>query len=108
MPSALQRKRGTHNPLCAASRLRMQAMASPLKASRAEFSHQYFLVVAETSLQLFRFVIGAVRSVSGQTSFDDSRDYRTRRTGSPQNTGGGRCSLSFQILGEPLTNYKRS
>ena len=39
--------------------------------------------------------------MSGQTSFDDLRDYRTRRTGAPQNTGGGRCcSLSF-------SNFKR-
>ena len=70
------------------------------KASRAEFSHQYFLVAAEICLQIFRFVIGALRSVSGQTSFDDSKDYRTRRTGAPQNTGGG---SRFQILGEPST-----
>ena len=57
-------------------------MASLLKASRAEFSHQYFLVAAETCLQIFRFEIGAFRSVSVfQTSFDDSKDYRTRRTG---------------------------
>ena len=80
MPSALQRKIGRHNPLCAASRLGIQAMASLLKASRTEFSQQYFLVAAETclqifrfvigALQIFRFVIGALRSVSGQTSFD--------------------------------------
>ena len=31
--------------------------------------------------------------MSNQTSFDDSRDYRTRRTGAPQNTGGGTCCL---------------
>ena len=91
MPSALQRKIGRHNPLCAASRLGIQAMASLQKASRAEFSHQYFLDAAETCLQIFRFVIGAHRSVPGQTSFDDSRHYRTMRTGSPQNTGGGKC-----------------
>ena len=88
MPSALQRKTRRHNPLCAASRLGIQAMASLSKASRAEFSHQFFPGAAETCLQIFRFVIGALRSVSGQTS---SRDYRTRRTGSPENTGGGRC-----------------
>ena len=85
----MQRKRGRHNPLCAASRLKIQAMASLLKASKAEFSHQYFLVAAETCLSIFRFVIGALRSVSAQTSFHDSRDYRTRRTGAQQNTGGG-------------------
>ena len=51
-------------------------MASLPKASRAEFSHRYFLVAAETCLQIFRLVIGALRSVSGQTSFDDSRGYR--------------------------------
>ena len=70
MPSALQRKIGRHNPLCAASRLGIQAMASLPKATRAEFSHQYFLVAARTCLQIFRFVIGARRSVSGQTSFN--------------------------------------
>ena len=79
MPSALQRKIGRHKP-------QIQAMASLRKAARAEFSHQYFLVAAETCLQILRFVMGAFRSVSGQTSFDDSRDYRTRRTGAPQNT----------------------
>ena len=67
MPSGLQRKRGRHKPLCAASRLRLQAMASLQKASRAEFSQQYFLVAAETCLQIFRFVIGALRPVSGQS-----------------------------------------
>ena len=102
MPSALQRKIGRHNPLCAASRLGIQAMASPLKASRAEFSHQYFLVAAKTCLQIFRFVIGALRSVSSQTSFNDSRDYRTRCTGAPQNTGGGRCFPNFRRA----ANYK--
>ena len=49
-------------------------MASLPKARGAEFSHQYFLVAAETCLQIFRFVIGALRAVSGETSFDDSRD----------------------------------
>ena len=48
MPSALQREIGRHNPLCAASRLGIQAMASLRKVSRAEFSHQYFLVAAAT------------------------------------------------------------
>ena len=82
MPSALQRKIRRHNPLGgAASRLGIQAMASLPKASRAEFFHQYFLVAAETCLQIFRFVIGALRSVSGQTSFDDSRgNYKWSRT----------------------------
>ena len=36
-------------------------MASLPKASRAEFSHQYFLVAAETCLQTFGFAIGALR-----------------------------------------------
>ena len=105
MPSALQRKIGRHNPLCAASRLGIKAMASLLKASRAEFSHQYFLVAAETCLQIFRFVIGALRSVSGQTSFDDSKPYRTRRTGAPQITG---FFCRFRILGEPLPDKGQS
>ena len=79
-------------------------MASLLKASRAGFSHQYFLVAAETCLQIFRFVIGALRSVSSQTSFDGSRDYRTRRTAAPQNTGAEDAVFGgFRILGEPLT-----
>ena len=43
-------------------------MASLPMASRAEFSHQYFLVAAETCLQIFRLIIGALRSVLGQTS----------------------------------------
>ena len=76
MSSALQRKIGRHNPLCAASRLGIQAMASLLKASRAEFSHQYFLVAAETCLQIFRFVIRALRSVSGQTKLKAERRIR--------------------------------
>ena len=88
MPSALQRKIGRHNPLCGASRLGIQAMASLLKASGAEFSHHYFLVAADTCLQIFRIVFGALRSVSGQRSFDDSSDYMTMRTGAPQSTGG--------------------
>ena len=76
MKSALQRKRGRHNPLCAASRLGIQAMASPLKASRAEFSHQYFLVAAETCLQIFRLVVRALRSVFGQTKLLAERRIR--------------------------------
>ena len=92
--------------MSAASRLRIQAMASPLKASRAEFSHQYFLVEAETCLQIFRFVIGALRSVSGLLSFDDSRDYRLRRTGAPQNTGGGSCCFLSVPDFRRAANYK--
>ena len=82
MPSALQREIGRYNPLCAASRLGIQAMASLRKASRAEFSHQYFLVAAAT-LQVCNWSSSVCVG-----SDDDSRDYRTRRTGAPQNTGG--------------------
>ena len=42
--------------------------------------------------------------MSGETSFDDSRDYRTRRTGPPQHMGGEKCFIKF---GEPLTVNNR-
>ena len=64
MPSALQRKRGRHKPVCAASRLRLQAMAS---LARAEFCQQYILGAAETCHQTVRVGIGARRSVWGQS-----------------------------------------
>ena len=77
-------------------------MASLLKASGAEFSHHYFLVAADTCLQIFRIVFGALRSVSGQRSFDDSRDYMTMRTGAPQSTGGGSCCFLW------FPNFRRA
>ena len=46
------------------------------EGNRAEFSHQYFLVTAETCLQIFTFVIGALRSVSGQTKLLAARRIR--------------------------------
>ena len=101
MPSALQRKIRRHNPLCAASRLGIQAMASLPKASRAEFSHPCFLLAAETCLQIFRFLIGARRSVSGQTS--QRLQDKTHRSSAKYGRRKMFFFCRFGILGEPLT-----
>ena len=102
MLNALQRKIGRHNPLCAASRLGIQATASLPMASTAEFSHQYFLVAAETCLQVFRFVILfglcrvrrvlMYREVTGQGALD------LRKIREAEDL----FFCGFRILGEPL------
>ena len=73
MSSTSQRKIRRHNPFYAASRLGIQALAYLLKAYRAEVSHQEFLVPMDTCLQIFRFVIAALRSVSGKTKVKAAR-----------------------------------
>ena len=80
-------------------------MASLAKARGAEFTHQYFLVAAETYLQIFRFVIGALRSVSGRTvsMIREITEQGTLELRSKIRAAEDADFCGFRILGKLLT-----